>query len=134
MHIKDPINFAIWTASAVLGALALYLYWPDIRQTFTSSHTRTTENHSTTAPDAPAKPTLPAPPPLSPADIQKLSPEERAHYQAMQQSLQQVLQDVHALDQENDLLKQEIKQSTAENQAFRPEIDKLRPTQPVTTH
>jgi small-conductance mechanosensitive channel len=130
MHIKDPINFTIWSASAILGALALYLYWPDIR-TLATTDWQADENRPVTAM---APPVQQAPPPLSPADLQKLSPEERARYQAMQQSLQQVLHNVQALDQENARLKQEIQNNATENQALNPAIDKLRPSSPPVAH
>lgn len=128
MHIKDPINFVIWSASAVLGVLALYLYWPDI-QALSTTDQQITENH----PPAIAVP-IQTPPTLSPSELQKLSPEERNRYQTMQQSLQQLLQDVHELDQENTRLKQEIKQNTAENQELNPQINKLRPDLPALAH
>lgn len=112
----------------MLGALALYLYWPDIQ-----ALTATGRQASGKPPAATATP-IQAPPALSPADLQKLSPEERNRYQTMQQSLQQVLQNVHVLDQENTRLKQEIRQNTAENQELNPQIDKMRPGLPAATH
>lgn len=131
MRIKDPINFALWTASTVLGILALYLYWPDIYQ---KTPIQTDEPFQ---PQIQQQPPIPAPQLTSAAKSQGISLDthEHARYQTMQKSLQQVLQDVHALDQENTRLKQEIQKNAAENKILGTEIDKLRPNLlPSTPH
>lgn len=71
-------------------------------------------------------------PELTPEDLAKLTPEERTRYDKMRESLQQVVQQVQALEQENTRLQQALTQGNASNQALDTEIDKLRPPQHVT--
>ncbi len=68
-------------------------------------------------------------PDMTPADLAKLSPEERARYDKMRESLQAIVQQVQALEQENTRLQQTLIEGQASNQVLDTEIDKLRPPQ-----
>jgi len=79
--------------------------------------------------------TLPLPtlvPALSDADLAKLSPAERRRYEAMRQSLQNVLQQVQTLEQENTSLQHTLESGAATAQHLNTEINKLRPPKPPT--
>ncbi|OQX12676.1 MAG: hypothetical protein BWK73_14390 [Thiothrix lacustris] len=71
-------------------------------------------------------------PELTPEELAKLTPDERTRYDNLRESLQQVVQQLQALEQENTRLQQTITQGNANNQALDIEIDKLRPPQHVT--
>lgn len=73
------------------------------------------------------EPTAAAPPPVQAQQPATPPTAEHAKYQAMQQNLQQILQEVQALDKENARLEQVIQQAEGENQKLGDEIDKIRP-------
>lgn len=82
----------------------------------------------------PAEPPAESPfsvPELTPEELAKLTPEERTRYDKMRESLQHVVQQVQALEQENTRLQQTLTQGDATNQVLETEIDKLRPPQHV---
>jgi|GEM_PF-4010041 len=87
------------------------------------------------APALAAEPPVASPfsaPELTPEELAKLTPDERTRYDKMRESLQHVVQQVQALEQENTRLQQTLTQGNASNQALDTEIDKLRPPQHVT--
>lgn len=136
MPTKDPITVVGLLATVMLltGAAMLYLtptLTPPPKVAFTSPFK---EPATTTQPPKPAaEPTPPAatpPPPATPslseAELKALTPAERERYEKMRQSLQQVLQQVQALEQENTRLQQTIEQGDTKNKQLDAEIDKLR--------
>lgn len=138
MPTKDPITIVGLLATLMLltGAAMLYLTPPGTNQkpniTFTSPFKEPAAATPSTAPAAPEASTpavnapLPAIPDLTDAELKALTPAERANYDKLRQSLQQVLQQVQALEQENTRLQQAIAQGDAQNKQLDAKIDKLR--------
>jgi pyruvate/2-oxoglutarate dehydrogenase complex dihydrolipoamide acyltransferase (E2) component len=146
MPTKNPIT-AIGILAAlmlVVGGVMLYLtpatQAPQEQAQVLTSPFKEPEAAPKPAPAAPepAAPTAEPPaespfstPELTPEELAKLTPDERTRYDKMRESLQQVVQQVQALEQENTHLQQTLTQSHATNQALDIEIDKLRPPQHV---
>lgn len=141
MPTKDPITVVGLLATLMLltGAAMLYLTPPGTNPkpniTFTSPFKEPAAATPSTAPAAPEASTpaapaanapLPAIPDLTDAELKALTPAERANYDKLRQSLQQVLQQVQALEQENTRLQQAIVQGDAQNKQLDAQIDKLR--------
>ncbi len=87
----------------------------------------------TAAPTVATEPTASAfsIPDMTPEELAKLPPEERTRYDKMRESLQEIVQQVQALEQENTRLQQTLIEGQVSNQALDTEIDKLRPPQHV---
>lgn len=143
MPTKNPITAIGVLASLMLlvGGVMLYLIpatqAPQEQAQVLTSPFKEPEAAPKPAPAAPepaAEPPAESPfsiPGLTPEELAKLTPDERTRYDKMRESLQQVVQQVQALEQENTRLQQTLTQSHATNQALDTEIDKLRPPQHV---
>ena len=142
MPTKDPITAIGALASLMLIAGGVMLYLTPAAQTPQE------QTHALTSPfkaPEPAPELAPAPgvaaeppaespfsaPELTPEELAKLTPEERARYDKMRESLQAIVQQVQALEQENPRLQQTLIEGQASNQALDTEIDKVRPPQHV---
>ncbi|MDQ5767351.1 hypothetical protein [Thiothrix subterranea] len=142
MPTKDPITAIGALASLMLiaGGVMLYLT-PAAQAPQEQTLTLTSPFKELEAPPKPApEPAVAAEPPtespfsapeLTPEELAKLTPDERTRYDKMRESLQHVVQQVQALEQENTRLQQTLTQGNASNQALDTEIDKLRPPQHV---
>lgn len=138
MPTKDPITAVgvLATMMLVAGGAMLYLTPPDMPS---AQDTALTSPFKEPPPDVAPQPPKPAPvpatvntaplPSLTDAELAQLTPVERSRYENLLKSLQQVSQQVQALEQENANLQQAIQQNDQKNQALDAEINKLR-TQP----
>lgn len=151
MSTKDPITVVGVLATVLLSAGGAMLYLTPAPQPVQPQEAVIINPFKELPPVKPAPPptpatpkpvppllsviidTLPLPtlvPALSDADLAKLSPAERRHYEAMRQSLQNVLQQVQTLEQENTHLQHTLESGDATAQQLNTEINKLRPPKP----
>lgn len=140
MPNKNPITVISVLASLLLIVGGIMLYLTPAAQTPQEQAQVLTSPFKEPAPavSEPAAATTEPPaespfsiPELTPEDLSKLTPEERTRHDKMRESLQQVVQQVQALEQENTRLQQTLTQGNTSNQALDTEIDKLRPPQHV---
>ena len=153
MPIKNPITVIGVLASLLLGMGAIMLYLPPAASVPQQQVQALTSPFKEPAPAPEAAPKTPAPEPavtaaptavdeppaaspfsipdMTPEELAKLTPAERTRYDKMRESLQEIVQQVQALEQENTRLQQTLSQGDATNQALDTEIDKLRPPQHV---
>lgn len=119
------------------------LYWtpaaptPQTQTRVLTSPFKKPETASNSAPEIAVVPETPAEfsfnaPELTAEELAKLTPAERTRYTNMRESLQQVVQQVQALEQDNNRLQQALIKGNADNQALDTEIDKLRSPQHAT--
>lgn len=133
MHIKDPIKLVGLIATLLLTGLAIVLYLPDFLDDEDSSQPTETATVINSTPSLPAEtkqanPVKPTPPPPTAVVTQPEPPTPSdSPEESKQRELQKVLEQVKALEQENNRLEQKINQDEQKNRKLDVEINKMRP-------
>lgn len=144
MPTKDPITVVSVLASILLitGGVMLYLMPalqapPEAAVILSSPFKEPAPTKTAVEPVLPPTNSTPPPlltiPELTPDDLKKLSADERNNYDKMRESLKQALQQLQAIEQENQHLQQKLEQGEITIQTLDAEISKIRAAEQTAT-